>query len=145
MKYEYAPELKEKVKQVISRLGLNHIRVDDVECIRSVGSTSNAIARIHALGKVMQLALKRDALYVIEFIHERFDKMSEEDKIKTIIHELMHIPKSFGGGFKFHDYVCEKNVGVLYRRYLMGEANNIKFEQEDIEKELNKKKGFSFW
>lgn len=118
MKYELAPELKWKAKEVIDKLDLNHIRVDDIECIRSFGSTSNAIARCHALGKVMQKALDRKAFYVLEFIHEKFDRQSDEEKIKTIIHELMHIPKAFGGGFKFHDYVCEKNVNLLYRKFM---------------------------
>ena len=65
----------------------------------------------------MQLALNRKAFYVLEFIHEKFDEMSEEDKIKVIIHELMHIPKNFGGGFKHHDYVTEKEVNKMYEKY----------------------------
>lgn len=124
MKYEIASELKEKAKEIISKLNFNHIRIDDIECIRSFGSTSRAIARCHALGKVMQLGLKRKAFYALEFIHERFDKLNEEDKIKTIIHELMHIPNSFGGGFKYHNYVCEKNVNALYKKFI-GEENLI--------------------
>jgi predicted metallopeptidase len=43
--------------------------------------------------------------------------MSGEEKIKTIIHELMHIPFSFGGGFKHHNVVCEKNVNKMYKEY----------------------------
>ena len=43
--------------------------------------------------------------------------MSEEDKIKTIIHELMHIPHTFGGGFKHHNFVTEKNVELFYKRF----------------------------
>ena len=38
-------------------------------------------------------------------------------KIKTIIHELMHIPKTFGGGFKHHNFVTEKNVNKFYKAY----------------------------
>lgn len=66
----------------------------------------------------MQLGLGRDAFYVLEFISEKFDKMSQEDKIKTIIHELMHIPHNFGGGFKHHDYVTRKNVDLLYNKFI---------------------------
>lgn len=118
MRYENAPELKEKAKEVISKLDMNHIRINDIACIRSFGSKSRAIARCHALGKVMQKALGRKAFYALEFISERFDKQSEENRIKTIIHELLHIPKTFGGGFKHHNYVTERYINKLYKKFI---------------------------
>lgn len=65
----------------------------------------------------MQTALGVKAHYVIEVISEKFDKLSEEERTKTIIHELMHIPKSMGGGFRQHDFVCRRNVDQMYRQY----------------------------
>lgn len=119
MKYEKAENLKKRAIDIIEKLNLTHIDIDNVFFIRSYGSkTKRTIARCHAMGKVMQLALDRKAAYVIEMISERFDKLDEEEKIKTIIHELMHIPKSFGGGFKFHNYVCNKEVTKMYKKYL---------------------------
>ncbi|MFH1325231.1 MAG: putative metallopeptidase [archaeon] len=67
--------------------------------------------------KLMQKALDVKAHYALEFISERFDKMNEKEKIKVILHELMHIPKTFGGGFKHHDFVCDKNVNLYYKKY----------------------------
>ncbi len=119
MKYERAEDLKEIGLDIIEKLNLNHIDTNNVFFFRSYGSkTRRVIARCHAMGKVMQLALNRKAAYIVEVISERFDKLDEEEKIKTIIHELMHIPKSFGGGFKFHDYVCNKEVNKMYKKYL---------------------------
>ncbi|MBI2630094.1 metallopeptidase [Candidatus Pacearchaeota archaeon] len=118
MRYEHAEDLKEKTKEIIKKLEMNHIRVDDIACIRSFGSSSRAIARCHALGKVMQKALGRKGFYVLEFISEKFDNQSEEERTKTIIHELMHIPFTFGGGFKHHDYVTRKNVDKVYQEFL---------------------------
>jgi len=46
------------------------------------------------------------------------DELDDDEKIKIIIHELMHIPKCFGGGFKHHDFVHEKNVEMFYNRYV---------------------------
>lgn len=117
MRYELARDIEEKAKEIIRKLDFNHIQAENIACIRSFGSKSRAIARCHALGKVMQKALRRKAFYTLEFL-EKFDKMNEEDKIKTIIHELMHIPKAFGGGFKHHDYVTERNIDKLYNQFL---------------------------
>ncbi len=127
MKYEYAPDLKERMNDIVNTLGMNHVDLGRVECLRSYGSsTRRTLARIHSLGKVMQKAMKTDAFYTIEFL-ERFDKLSKEDQDKTIIHELMHVPKTFGGGFRQHDFVQEENVKVLHRKFK--ELKGIKDEK----------------
>ena len=118
MKYKVAQDLKQQALDIIAKLGFDHVRPEYFECIRSQGSsTKRVIARCHGLNRVMQLGLKREAFYVLEFLIERFEKMTEEDKTKVIIHELMHIPKAFGGGFRHHNYVTEKNVDDLYKKY----------------------------
>jgi predicted metallopeptidase len=72
----------------------------------------------------MQEAIGIRAMYALEFISERFDKLGKEEQIKVIIHELMHIPKAFGGGFKHHDWVCEKNVNLHYQAYKAKKGEN---------------------
>ncbi len=117
MKYEDAPDLKKRMVEIASTLSMEHIDLSRVECLRSFGSSSRrTIARCHTIGKLMQKAMKTKAFYAIEFL-ERFEKMNEKEKDKVIIHELMHIPKSFGGGFRHHDFVCEKNVNFLYEKF----------------------------
>jgi predicted metallopeptidase len=132
IKYQIAEDLQKAVNE-IAELLFPHVRVEDVVCMRSHGSTSRGtIARCHALGKAMQLALGRKGFYLIEVISERFDKMPEEERIKTLIHELMHIPKSFGGGFIHHNVVHEKNVKMMYNKYLdlSGKENNLDNEKK---------------
>ena len=117
MKYEFAPDLQ-GIAEEISRLLFPYIMIERVKCFRSFGTSSKrTIARCHALGKVMQKAMNVNAFYALEFLSERFNKLSEEDQIKTVIHELMHIPKTFGGGFKHHNLVTEKNVNLMYKTY----------------------------
>ena len=60
----------------------------------------------------MQVAMQRKGFYLIEVISKRFDKLSKVEQEKVIIHELMHIPKTFGGGFTHHNVVTDKNVDI---------------------------------
>ena len=49
--------------------------------------------------------------------------MSPEEKEKTLIHELMHIPGGFSGGFRPHKgYVERKNVEAVYKKLLSDRA-----------------------
>jgi len=117
MRYEYAEDLQKKSEE-ISRILFSHVDMNRVKCFRSFGTNSRGtIARCHALGKLMQKALGLRAHYALEFISERFDSLDEDEKEKIIIHELMHIPKTFGGGFKHHDFVCEENVVKFHKQY----------------------------
>ena len=117
MIYEDAIDLQKRMDDIVKTLGMNHVDVSRVKCLRSSGSSSRGtIARCHTLGKVMQLAMGTQAWYAIEFL-ERFEKMSLADQDRVIIHELMHIPKSFGGGFRHHDFVSQRNVDILYNKY----------------------------
>ena len=117
MRYEPAPDLQVTAEE-ISKLLFPHIKLDRVKCFRSFGTSSRGtIARCHTIGKLMQKAMGVNSFYTLEFLSERFDKMSEEEKIKVIIHELMHIPATFGGGFRHHDHVCDKNIDKCYRAY----------------------------
>lgn len=127
MKYEFAPDIQIRAQE-ISKILFPHIQLDNVRCFRSFGTSSrNIIARCHALGKLMQKAIGIKAVYALEFLSERFDKLDDEEKIKVVIHELMHIPKTFGGGFKHHNWVTEKNVNKMYKEYKKRKNEN-KFE-----------------
>ena len=48
------------------------------------------------------MALEIQPQYIIEVIAEKFDKLTEENKERTLIHELMHIPKTFSGALVAH-------------------------------------------
>lgn len=130
MNYIYDEELQKSAEEIASFL-FPHIDMSRVKCFRSKGSSSRGtIARCHTIGKLMQMAIGVQAHYALEFL-ERFEKQSDEDKIKTIIHELMHIPKAFGGGFRHHDHVTEKNVNLMYRTYIAKKEEREKFENKN--------------
>lgn len=117
MRYEFAPDLQ-LVAEEVSKEMFPHVDISRVKCFRSYGtSTKRTIARCHTVGKMMQMAIGIKPHYAIECISEQFDKLSYEEKVKVIIHELMHIPKTFGGGFRHHNYVTERNVNKMYKEY----------------------------
>jgi len=111
-------------------MGWNHVLLEHVAFLRSTGSNAKyTIARCHALGKAMQIGMgRKKGFYLIEVIHEKFDKLSDEEQIKVIIHELMHIPKSFGGGFIHHNKVHEKSVKDAYQKYCELKKGNYEIE-----------------
>lgn len=117
--YLEAPDVKKMADEITEKLGFFHVVPQFVFCIRSKGSASRrTIARIHGLGKVWQETLNLPSAYVIEVISERFDKFTQEDKEKTIIHELLHIPATFAGGFRPHKgYIDNETVEQLHKTY----------------------------
>ena len=119
LKYLEAPDIKMLADKIINRLDLFHIIAQSVYCYRSKGSKSKRIiARIHGFGRIWQEALGLPPTYVIEVLSERYDRLSQEDKEKTVLHELMHIPKGFKGGFRPHKgYVSRQQVEKMYKEY----------------------------
>jgi len=127
IKYFQADDIKREAEDVVKTLGWNHIDFQNLGFLRSMGSVSpRTIARCHALGKAMQIAMGRNTgFYLVEVISEKFDKLSKDEQTKTIIHELMHIPKTFGGGFIHHNMVHEGSVREVYKKYV-----NLKQNQQ---------------
>jgi len=119
IKYFRAPDIEQRVRTITTGLELRHIDPQRVLCIRSRGSTARrTIARCHAMPRIMQSAFGMPAHYIIEVISEHFDKMPQDEQMKTLIHELLHIPVAFGGGFKFHGFVNRARVENMYKKLL---------------------------
>lgn len=118
IRYENAEDIKRKIELIVKVLELKHVNPERVYCIRSHGSSSRGIvARCHSLPKIMQQVLAIEPAYIIEVISESFDKQREEEQVKTLIHELMHIPKTFGGGFLHHNVVTRAKIDKLYNKF----------------------------
>lgn len=120
IQYELAEDIAGSVRDIIHKLRMNHIHQSRLICVRSKGSGSKRIiARCHSLPRIMQLALNQKPHYIVEIISERFDKLSKEEQTKILIHELMHIPHAFGGGFRAHrPYVTRRKVEGMYKQFL---------------------------
>jgi len=129
IRYVEASDVKKLVDEIAEKLDFFHIVPQFVYCYRSYGSKSKrVIARIHGLGKIWQEALRKPPTYVIEVISESYDKLCEKDKEKTLIHELLHIPKGFSGGFRPHrGYIDKERIEKLHR--LLLKRRSLKSEE----------------
>jgi predicted metallopeptidase len=134
LEYLEAPDVKRLANEIVDSLGLFHVVPQFVYCYRSKGSKSKrTVARIHGLGRIWQEALRKPPTYVIEVISERYNKLSDEEKEKTLIHELLHIPKGFSGGFRPHKgYVNRKRVERLHKKLVERRSLNEHAENVDV-------------
>lgn len=102
MEWEFAPDIQKQIISLANKLSLTHISPKRVFCFRSYGSKSRAKARIWSLPRIWQKALKTEPGYCVEVISEKFDRLSEKEQHSILIHELLHIPKTFSGSLLPH-------------------------------------------
>ena len=102
MRYEIAPEIKQQIDILITKLELNHMKKENIHCIRSFDAKTRAYARIWGMSRLFKEVAGLEPHYIIEVISKKFDKLPEREKIKTLIHELMHNPKTFSGALLSH-------------------------------------------
>ena len=102
MKYSKAPEIKKQIKILVKELNYDYIKVNNIHCIRSFDAKTRAYARIWGMAKLFKEVVGIEPHYIIEVNARRFDKLNPREQIKTLIHELMHIPKTFSGALLPH-------------------------------------------
>ncbi|AAK42943.1 metallopeptidase [Saccharolobus solfataricus] len=119
IKYVRSQDGEELLRDIVITLGLDYINLDRVKVVYSYGSKTEAIARIWAVPKIVLETFQLEPLYVIELISERFNRLSNDDKIKIMIHEILHIPFKFSGGLRAHgSKVNSREVNKLYKKYI---------------------------
>jgi predicted metallopeptidase len=114
-------ELQDRIEALIEACGFGHMNPGSITCMKSFGSKSDATARIWGLSRNWQMALGVGPRYIIEVISRRFDSLSDEEQDKILIHELLHIPKTFSGALVPHKCfgkmrVGDKQVEVIYQQ-----------------------------
>src|SRR3990167_7885109 len=102
MKWSSAPDITERIGFLVNSLKLTYVDPRRVVCFRSRGSSSSARARIWSLPTIWQQALAVPAYYCLEVLAEKFDRLSPDDQERVLIHELVHIPKTFSGALVPH-------------------------------------------
>ena len=109
------PRLTRLVAEIVKQLRLNYIDLSRVAVVRNLDSSSPAFARIHSVSRPIAVAFDLGPLYAIEVIDKNFEKLDCLSKLKVLIHELMHIPKSFSGSLVPHrsHVFSESNLSKL--------------------------------
>ncbi|MBU1326978.1 metallopeptidase [Patescibacteria group bacterium] len=123
MQFVFAPDVQKILRKVLTNTPFDYVLAGQIVCMRSLGSSSRARARIWSFPRVWQIALGQKPHYVIEVLSEHFDQLSPDDKVRVIIHELMHIPKNFSGALvphrgihkKINNHAVEK-IFTMYER-----------------------------
>lgn len=118
--WEIAPEVKKDIEHILSILPFAHINSEKIFTYRTYGSSSRSYARIWSFPKIFQHALSIEPSYVIEVLAKYYDKLSHEEQIKVLIHELLHIPKNFSGALLPHSgrgRHLEHDADQLFREY----------------------------
>lgn len=102
--YEVAPDVQALLEEIVRLMPdeFAHVDARRVLCFRSRGSTARIYARIWALPGIWQAALGVEAHYVVEVV-ERYDRSPRDEQERTILHELMHVPKTFSGALVPHN------------------------------------------
>jgi predicted metallopeptidase len=130
MKWEDADDVTQDLTDIVSKVDMPYVDISRIVCFRSYGSSSRARARIWSFPRIWQKALKLPAHYVIEVLSEHYDKLSKDDKLKVLIHELLHIPKNFSGSLrphKMHKWRLSHNlVDKYYKQYMNGSLDSGK-------------------
>jgi predicted metallopeptidase len=119
IRYYPAPDVERLFGKIVTWLEFAHIDCGRVKCVRSVGSQSRyTLARIHGLPRIWQQTLEAQPSYILEVISERYDPLSADEKEKVLIHEVLHIPHGFKGGFRHHrGNIDQRKVDRLHKLY----------------------------
>lgn len=102
MRWQKDNKIQVELRKLVQHLSLTHIKARQIHAFRTYGSKARAYARIWAFPKIFQQVLNVPPAYVIEVLSEKYDKLSDDNKTKVLIHELLHIPKNFSGSLLPH-------------------------------------------
>lgn len=102
MEWDEAKDVKRDLEKVLETIDLPHVNIKKIHCYRTTGSKTRAYARTWAFPKIFQRALGVEPAYVIEVLSKHYDRLSSDEKMKVLIHELLHIPKNFSGALLPH-------------------------------------------
>ena len=120
--WEKATDVKSDIVKILKVLDMPYVKPERIFCYRTQASKSRSYARIWSFPKIFQDALELEPAYVIEVLTKHYDKLNDDEKIKVLIHELLHIPRNFSGALVPHTHrkkgSFHHKLDELIERYL---------------------------
>jgi len=120
MKWQKDAKIQKDLNKLVRLLGFEHVKSPRIFAYKSYESKARAYARIWSFPKIFQEVLSVEPAYVVEVLSEKFDKLSDDNKTKVLIHELLHIPKNFSGALlphRSHGRKINHEVDRLYKMF----------------------------
>ena len=122
MRWELCRRTHDRLRRIVGALEFSHVDPSRIFCVRGYGSTSEAWARIWGLPSLWQQVLEIGPAYVVEIIEPEFDRLPEDEQDRILIHELLHIPRTFSGAIRPHRTptfrINRRTVERYYQQYL---------------------------
>ncbi len=133
LKLKRAYEEEGLVKDIVEKFNWNYLNTEQIRCVFSKNSSAKRVlGRIWSTPKIFSEVFETKPLYIIELLENRYTRLSEKDKIKVLIHELLHIPKTFSGALSPHTKMAKtlncKTVDSLFDEYMKLSGKEIKSE-----------------
>lgn len=122
MRWELCRRTHDRLRRIVGALEFSHVDPSRIFCVRGYGSTSEAWARIWGLPSLWQQVLEIGPAYVVEIIEPEFSRLPEDEQDRILIHELLHIPRTFSGAIRPHRTptfrINRRTVERFYQQYL---------------------------
>ena len=122
MRWTLCRKTHTRLQRIADALGFTHVDPSRIFCVRGYGSTSEAWARIWGLPSLWQQVLGTRPAYVVEIIEPEFSRLPPDEQDRVLIHELLHIPRTFSGAIRPHRTptfrITRRTVEGFYQRYL---------------------------
>ncbi len=118
MRVERDLRCEEAVKELVRVLRMSYVDPSRVRVVWS-DSNSRAVARIWGVNSVIRVGVGTDVKYVVELIKPLFNSLPCDERIKTLTHELTHIPHTFSGYVRPHNRWFRRDLRAYSRRLRM--------------------------
>lgn len=120
-------DVERDIVKAAVKYGLDYLLKVDIAVVYNPNSRSAAAARIWGLHKIFQVAYSMRPAYVIELL-PRFAALNCPEKLKVVVHELAHIPKSASGYLRPHNRAFWRDYKSLLKLFSCRDFTSLALE-----------------